>query len=327
MATLFSLPAELRLQIWEEVLSSGSTSIMRTNRAIYTDISGLLHDKMVLHLLPGFHDPWMKVSCLRLRLSWRLNTEGDCFWKGLWDLPYGKVKLAVYLYAPDPEDMAGLVLLWQKVRCLVGILQQTAGEKTIELVFKSHNGNDWTSEIFSIPSDTSTYTSTEILSLPFHQLTSIRTSNLPAQPFLTTPTIDTIATIDFHLDTALDTLPSNQGCMLRLAHFAKWFDKPIGRPLYEDSLLRTVRKDPALIAAVDPALERLRRRYVAFEAVYLNVRGDRPVSGGWEDWLGKYPGGIPVLSDRWVREERERVFGDGSEEVELQMCTAFWSVE
>ncbi|KAL3444921.1 hypothetical protein BJX65DRAFT_310510 [Aspergillus insuetus] len=130
-----SLPYELRLQIWENALSDGSTNIMRASRGINEEISERLYDTLDIHFSPVYHDPWMRVSCRRMHLEWTIkspaeknnhtsNPDKSCrdIYDGLLPLHFEKRKLVANIYAPDHRDGAQLLLLWQKVRALVAIL-------------------------------------------------------------------------------------------------------------------------------------------------------------------------------------------------------------
>ncbi|KAL4787932.1 hypothetical protein BJX76DRAFT_353729 [Aspergillus varians] len=296
------LPAELRLLIWERALSDGSTSIMRTSRAIYEDISGRLYDTIEIHLYPLYDDP-----------------EKDCFWDGLWEFPYNKVKLVINLYSPDPQDKAQFIMLWSKIRGLAAILQQTSGPKSIEIRPRQYNGHKWQQSRVRGHSSDNGYT---LLSIPFCRLPAIkvRTMSLPhsTDPLPTNtqhqPTLDSLITdIDFLYDTKLDTLPGRAASMLRLEQFATWSQKPLGKLPYETRTLRTIRKYPDTIVTHDPALKSLRLRYSYFDTLHLSVYGKdtstayRPTLD-WQDWLKTYPDGIPELTEQWLCSERKRVY-------------------
>ncbi|PYH94370.1 hypothetical protein BO71DRAFT_476281 [Aspergillus ellipticus CBS 707.79] len=109
------LPQELRLLIWEDLLTARSLAILRTSQAIYREITERLYDTFDIHISPIFEDPWLKISSRRLRVSWFIN-ERDCVAHlRLARIPYSKVKLVVHIYAPDPKDPGQLILLWQKI--------------------------------------------------------------------------------------------------------------------------------------------------------------------------------------------------------------------
>jgi hypothetical protein len=151
-----NLPYELRIQIWENALSDGSTNIMRTSRGINEEISERLYDTLDIHLSHIYEDPWMRVSCRRMHLDWTIkcpaeknnhtpNPDKSCrdIYEGLLPLPFEKLKLVVNIYAPDHQDGVQLLLLWQKVRALVAILNQAPGSKSVEIVLRQHGEHTW----------------------------------------------------------------------------------------------------------------------------------------------------------------------------------------
>lgn len=327
------LPADIRLLIWEHTLSPASqtgpsTAIMRTSRDLYTEITECLYKPLQVHLSPSLSDPWLRITCPRLNLQWRLR-EIDRFWEGLWEWPYDKVKLDVVLYAPNAADKGEPVLLWHKVRALVAILQQSRGSKEIEILLRSRDGHAWDSgpvealELLS-SSDLSRdqENALQTLMIPFYQVPNVRRINItPAacKQGICSKIAALIADTEFRLDAELDVLPGHTASMLRLARFANWFEKPLGRLSYQINLLLTVRRYPATITAHDPGLRKLRLRYNAFDTAYLAVVGDKSsawqrvppcetLNPKWESWLLRYPDGIPALSEGWLCAERKRVF-------------------
>jgi hypothetical protein len=124
---------------------------MRTSRGINEEISERLYDALDIHLSPIYDDPWMRVSCRRMHLDWTIkcpaekdnhtpNPDKSCrdIYEGLLPLPFEKLKLVVNIYAPDHRDGAQLLLLWQKVRALLAILNQAPGSKSVETTWRAH---------------------------------------------------------------------------------------------------------------------------------------------------------------------------------------------
>ncbi|PYI08326.1 hypothetical protein BO78DRAFT_395717 [Aspergillus sclerotiicarbonarius CBS 121057] len=139
------LSSELRLQIWEHVLSSGSTDILRTNRAIFNDIAGRLYDTFDTHISPSYNDSWFQLQCKRLRVSYHLSKpELTQKHDKLRNLPWGYLKLEVHLYAPDQHDPGQIILLWQRLEDLVYLLNRARSRPSqIVVHLQNHHDHSW----------------------------------------------------------------------------------------------------------------------------------------------------------------------------------------
>lgn len=310
------LPAELRLAIWEYALSNGSTAIMRTSRAFYEDISDRLYDTIQYHLYPRYDDPWIRVSSRRLRVSWTVERRENCFWGGLWDLPYNKTNLSIRIYAPDPKEKAQLIQLWLKVYAVVAILQQQAeNARSIEISLCPFNGHDWQRGVQSFKYLRGSCPDHDAIQIPLHKLSQERNvlfpPGYPGTPFASRADLNAaIADHDFLYDAELDTLPGHTAAMLRLERFGTWFSKPLGKILYEGDVLAAIRRYPKTIARHDPDLKKLRLRYNYFDTCGYFVTRDRlgyPEfhDVAWDKWLDAYPLGVPEFSEEHLREERK----------------------
>ncbi|KAL4918133.1 hypothetical protein BDW62DRAFT_201003 [Aspergillus aurantiobrunneus] len=148
--TLSSLPPELRLYIYEQALSNGTASLMRTSRAIYNEIKPRLYDTLDIHVYPRHNDPWIRVSFRRLpNTSWSLMEEAHCFRArgGLRNLPYNRFKLTrVNIHAPDPKDLGQLMYLWVKIESFVQVLlkQRTLKYMGVEMNLRPYKDHVWT---------------------------------------------------------------------------------------------------------------------------------------------------------------------------------------
>ncbi|KAL3477348.1 hypothetical protein BJX99DRAFT_126877 [Aspergillus californicus] len=316
------LPAELRLLIWENALSDGSTAIMRSNRTIYEDISYKLYDTIEIHLYPRHDDPWMMVSCKRLRLSWSISREKDCLSSGFWNMPYDKTKLAINVHAPDPSEKAQYIHLWGKARALAAILEQIPESKSIEVTLRSHNGHNWqqNTESLKLSRAPRLDRDDDIILIPFCQLSNIRDINVAfnldslSTETQTHPNLDSLITdIDFAYDAELDNLPGETAAMLRFNRFATWLSNPLDKASYEPQTLTTLRNKPNMIATNDPFLEKLRHRYNCYDTCLINVMNElkhhhQRHDQNREDWLAAYPNGIPPLSKDWLRAERKIIY-------------------
>ncbi|KAL4911947.1 hypothetical protein BDW62DRAFT_206949 [Aspergillus aurantiobrunneus] len=287
---------------------------MRASRAIYGDISGRLYDTIEIHLSPLVGE--------------------DCFWNGLWGLPYDKVKLAINIYASDPQEKAQLILLWLKVRGLAAILQQTPRSKSIEIILRQYNGHEWrqNTKSFNYSPESRCDHDHHAIPVPFYRIPRVRSitlaDSLPANIQKHPDIVSLISDIDFLYDTELDTLPGRTTAMLRLKRFATWYAKPLGKLPYETPTLATIRKYPHTIAAHDPGLRKLRLRYNCFDTLRLSTMGretDSPLYSDhdWHEWLETYPDGVPELSEEWLLAERGRVFT----RLELQSCYGSFGIQ
>ncbi|OOF93315.1 hypothetical protein ASPCADRAFT_7547 [Aspergillus carbonarius ITEM 5010] len=142
------LPAELRLSIWEVLLSSGSAAILRTNKAIFNDIAGRLYNTLQLHISPSYSDSWLLLQCKRLRVSWHLS-KPELMKKSakFRNLPWGSLKLVVHVYAPAPNDPGEIILLWQRVEDFVSLLNDAESRPSqITVRLQNHHNHSWEQE-------------------------------------------------------------------------------------------------------------------------------------------------------------------------------------
>jgi hypothetical protein len=323
------LPYELRLQIWENALSDGSTNIMRTSHGINEEISERLYDTLDIHLSPIYDDPWIRVSCRRMHLNWTIkspteknkhtpNPDKCCrdIYDGLLPLPFEKLKLVINIYAPDHRDGAQLLLLWQKVRALVAILNQTPGSKSVEVALRQHGEHTWYWASKVTAGLTTRLADSDLLLVPFGKLARLRDFSMTPSTLVMRQhkDIDALITdIDFYFDTELDSLRGRAAAMLRLERFATWFSSSWGKLPYEDQTLTTIRRHHGAVATYDSELTKLRLRYNCFDTAQLSAFGKdlyHPIDHDfdWQKWLKAYPKGIPRLSKEWLREKRRKTY-------------------
>ncbi|PWY83578.1 hypothetical protein BO70DRAFT_352392 [Aspergillus heteromorphus CBS 117.55] len=174
------LPVEIRLLIWENLLSDGAPAFLQTCRGIYEDIADRLYSTFDIDMSSRYEDPWLTFRCRRLRLSWDLRQpEGRKKWKRFWMLSYEKIKLFVNIYAPDPKEPGEIILLWQKAQSLVDILNR-AKHRRPQVNIRLHDRDEQKWEADGIMTESITYPGHPlpdfiIAFLPFCRLTRVET--------------------------------------------------------------------------------------------------------------------------------------------------------
>ncbi|PWY93019.1 hypothetical protein BO94DRAFT_460778 [Aspergillus sclerotioniger CBS 115572] len=303
------LPAELRILIWEDLLSSGSPAILRTNKAIFNDIAGRLYDTLQIHISPSYADSWLQLQCNRLRVSRHLSKlELKKKFDKFQDLPWGSLKLVVYVYAPDPNDPGQIILLWQRLQDLVLILRYAGSQPSqITVRLKTHHNHPWEqegtiNESIKYPGDT--LPDFLIAFLPFCRLDGVHDVQVttdsctlhesPSWALLTRccnyiindqekedngleftipiPAFSNIKALridtGFFLDTHLDTIPGPTANMLRRDRFAEWFTSG---SFYGDEFSATLREHPYIIPMHDPHLRQWWIRCERYHMIVINT--------------------------------------------------------
>ncbi|KAL5335957.1 hypothetical protein BJX70DRAFT_401146 [Aspergillus crustosus] len=148
LGTLGTLPAEIRLFIYEAALQNGTTALLRTSLTIHNEITHRLYaDTVDIHLSPSRKDPHMTVSLRRLHLTWSYNPGECCSRRGLLrTIPLQKCKSTrINIYAPDKGNLGQLAFLWWKLQDLVWILGQRRTLKGVklDLNLRPRNGQTW----------------------------------------------------------------------------------------------------------------------------------------------------------------------------------------
>ncbi|GES59990.1 hypothetical protein ATEIFO6365_0002032100 [Aspergillus terreus] len=145
LGSLGKLPAELRLPIWADVISSRRPAVLRASRAIYEEIVHELNDVLEYTLFPHYKHPWLRVHSPRTGLTFVITRrDGKKIRKRLWQLPYNNTVLTIHLMAPNPKKPGEIALLWQKAHDLVGILDRAKYHRAhIVLVFRETERRCW----------------------------------------------------------------------------------------------------------------------------------------------------------------------------------------
>ncbi|BCS19987.1 uncharacterized protein APUU_20419S [Aspergillus puulaauensis] len=316
MGSFGKLSAEVRLLIWEQSLSDGSTSIMATSRAIYEDIGSRLYNTMDIHLYPVYNKPWMWVTCRRLRLSWPFGNRNGCSCDLVQNMPHDKINLTINVYAPDPQNRFQVILLWMKIQALVDILRAAPASKSIEIKLRPGSGNSWKLDTANTREDLGSrleYGQDAIFVL-FCGLRNVRSITLPHARITTpqkNPGLDALVTdIGFTFDPELDRLPEQTASILRLERFATWSESPIREAPHRT--IKTIRLYPNTIAIHDPALSKVHLRHKLFDILNLITLHDpskerytKWTYPTWQDWLTAYPDGIHELSEELLRAESQ----------------------
>ncbi|KAL4968371.1 uncharacterized protein BDV14DRAFT_197152 [Aspergillus stella-maris] len=239
-------------------------------------------------------------------------------WYGLRHILRQKVKLAVIIYAPDPNEKAQSILLFWKIRRLVHVLMNTSGLRSIEIILRQHNGHEWQLNLEDLRHSVKTFSKygCDMLFVPFHQLSRVNirypyeTNHLFTNALKSADLNALLADINFVHGIELGTLPGRTAAMLRLEEFAERLRRSIGCSTFNFQTLNVLRKYPATIAAHDPTLEKLRVHYIAhdvlcFKSWYTIKSSDirSPYKNNtWEQLLKVYPHGITESSETLVRE-------------------------
>lgn len=145
LGSLGKLPAELRLPIWADVISSRQPAVLRASRAIYEEIVHELNDVLEYTLFPDYKRPWLRLHSPRTGLTLDITRrDGKKIRKRLWQLPYNNTVLSIHLMAPNPKKPGEIALLWQKAHDLVGILNRAKYHRAhVVLVFRETEGRFW----------------------------------------------------------------------------------------------------------------------------------------------------------------------------------------
>ncbi|THC89870.1 hypothetical protein EYZ11_010671 [Aspergillus tanneri] len=143
LGQLGRIPPELRLIIWEWLLSRGSARFLETSQDLYQEISDRLYDTFDIHISPLWEAPWVDIRCKRLRLRWHAKESDDPMLKKFSSIPYKKTRLAVHIWPPDPDDPGQIILLWQRVQSIVEVFNASKSRKRISIYLRTHDKRDW----------------------------------------------------------------------------------------------------------------------------------------------------------------------------------------
>lgn len=144
LGSFTKLPSEIRVLIWEELLSfrisklypkerrreSRRLSILRSSRYLYQEIVGLVYKRFrhYVTILPhNLQQGWMVVQCQSKwsSVTWSLESKADAQ-RYFLNFPLDKCCLRVHIHAPHPRDEGQNLLLWQKVNALVDVLSNVS---------------------------------------------------------------------------------------------------------------------------------------------------------------------------------------------------------
>ncbi|KAL4968628.1 uncharacterized protein BDV14DRAFT_144983 [Aspergillus stella-maris] len=149
--SLALLPPELRFMIYEHTVTNGSApALMRTSKAINSEIKPRLYDTIDIHLYPRKLDPWARISFPLLpETSWTIEQEEDFDTRrrGVSALPYTRFnRTRVVIYAPDTKIIGQLAYLWIKTDAFAHVLcdQKTLKGCKIAIEFRDYRGHTWT---------------------------------------------------------------------------------------------------------------------------------------------------------------------------------------
>ncbi|KAL4807375.1 hypothetical protein BDV18DRAFT_159597 [Aspergillus unguis] len=155
MGSLSSLPAEVRLMIYEQSLKAGTLpSLMRTSRAIHDEIKPRLYDVVDIHITPDARSPYMEISFKHLSSSpsssrtWTIVDETVAQERNgiLTRLPYNKfTSTRLNLYAFDPANRGQLLYLLSKVDELIHVLRRHRDLSAFKYIFNfvPYKGHTW----------------------------------------------------------------------------------------------------------------------------------------------------------------------------------------
>ncbi|KAG2416606.1 hypothetical protein HFD88_007821 [Aspergillus terreus] len=321
--SLGKLPAELRLSIWADVISSRQPAVLRASRAIYEEIVHELNHVLEYTLFPDYKRPWLSLHSPRTGLTFDITRrDGKKIRKRLWQLPYNNTVLTIHLMAPNPKNPGEIALLWQKAHDLVGILNR-ANTPTGSIPHPGDPRPDYLVAFlpfcrlnrrvpirwrfvkygcdFIMNDGYKTYNDSDYSRKPKYRRITRSFDNVDRM----------LAETDFFLETALDLLPGHTAAMLRLDRFARWFttSDPDDSP-YQRQCLLTLREYSHVVDIYDPQLSRLTERHRAFEAFYFTVSRSKnavAVRCNRKDWYTTYPDGIDILTRERINSEESRV--------------------
>jgi len=175
MGTLARLPAEIRLQIWEDYLSTSvwryedenqnedededddddedgcrdkpkrRLGLLQTCRQIYRETSHLLYERelFIFQITPIYRrGSWMPVKTTQIR-KWESNIddEDDRRYRCI---PYSRFRgLNVEIQAPDPSDPGQIIALWRSLRLVVDLLSPAESLMRLDIYFRDTDKGQW----------------------------------------------------------------------------------------------------------------------------------------------------------------------------------------
>lgn len=167
LGNLSRLPAEVRLQIWDNFslfpIQSGPAdpgspisrqsrqprlACLQTSHRIHDEVSHHLYKDVVLrfHVWPEYnHRLWLLVESNAGNTWWSLRDLEDAVSRGFGKLPYEKLKgIQVEIDAPCRTDPGQLVCLWKKCLDLTRLLENAArGLPNLEIHLKDSRLAKW----------------------------------------------------------------------------------------------------------------------------------------------------------------------------------------
>lgn len=208
LGTFSRLPKEIRILIWKELFpecrgtdvirrSKKALAILRTNHQLNMEITSEMYARRVLtfHLTSGAlltssnprpNQPSTIEVYDQLGTSWSLYpryhqpVDEQAYLSSVWkDLPFHKLKATRFeVEAPDPNDPAQLILIWNKLCWLMDTLQHVKSFSRIEVHALESAERSWLFEgglqqslINKLPSTMGDdFTDLEILLSPFLRL-------------------------------------------------------------------------------------------------------------------------------------------------------------
>ncbi|KAH8820267.1 hypothetical protein F5884DRAFT_893178 [Xylogone sp. PMI_703] len=163
LGTLSLLPAEIRIRIWKYLtpylhvgrsIPKKPSSLSRHQNILL--ISRKIYAEIVAEVPSGYNDDTIRIavdgdyrtkSWIRMKNSrgvhWVLDDLSDAVYRGFCDLPWHKLKIRVWIGAPQKWDRAEMICLYKKVQALVEILKRTKMFLSLWVAFSHTENASW----------------------------------------------------------------------------------------------------------------------------------------------------------------------------------------